>query len=86
MLSSFAIFAPDTPMGLYDQSQHQGTEVMIGTVSVSIVTRFPDVGPAKQKLFPFRFKSEWLRSCLFTCSSVCAQVSLQFSSVPNPSL
>ena len=39
----------ESSIGLSGPDQHQGTRVMMGTVSVSIVTWFPDVGFAKTK-------------------------------------
>ena len=74
---------------LYDQNQHLETEDMTGTVSVAIVTRFPDVGSAKKKQFPlvsvfvqFGFSFKQL-GVAFLLVSVCVQVTRVTSSVPK---
>ena len=55
LLQFFATFASDSLICLYDQDQHWGTRVMTPTVSVSVVTWFPNVGSNMYEVLSFLF-------------------------------
>ena len=55
LLQFFATFASDSLICLYDQNQHWGTRVMTLTVSVSVVTWFPNVGSNMYEVVSFLF-------------------------------